>query len=117
VDLAGRIAGLPAKPCITAGLPLRASTPIRLGSEPLHHRLPYFEAEVRRAAREEAAQTVEDVLSRRTRCLLLDAGAASACAPRVAAILAEELGREDTWIAAQTAAFQKLAADYIYPAN
>lgn len=117
VDLAGRIAGLPAKPCITAGLPLRASTPIRPGSEPLHHRLPYFEAEVRRAAREEAAQTVEDVLSRRTRCLLLDAGAASACAPRVAAILAEELGREDAWIAAQTAAFQKLAADYIYPAN
>jgi glycerol-3-phosphate dehydrogenase len=48
---------------------------------------------------------------------LLDAGAASACAPRVAAILAEELGREDAWIAAQTAAFQKLAADYFYPAN
>jgi glycerol-3-phosphate dehydrogenase len=117
VDLAAKITGLPPKPCPTAGLPLRASTPILPGSEPLHRQLPYFEAEVRRAAREEAAQTVEDVLSRRTRCLLLDARAASACAPRVAAILAEELGHEDAWIAAQTAAFQTLAADYLYPVD
>lgn len=117
VDLAAQVTGLPPKPCPTADLPLRASIPIRPGSEPLHRRLPYFEAEVRRAAREEAAQTVEDVLSRRTRCLLLDARAASACAPRVAAILAEELGQNEAWIAAQTAAFQTLAAGYLIPAG
>jgi glycerol-3-phosphate dehydrogenase len=115
VDLAAKVAGLPPKPCPTADLPLRASIPIRPGSEILHPRLPYFEAEVRRAAREESAQTVEDVLSRRTRCLLLDAHAASACAPRVAAILAEEFGRNEAWVAAQVSSFQALAATYGYP--
>jgi glycerol-3-phosphate dehydrogenase len=115
VDLAAKFAGLTPKPCPTADLPLRASIPIRLGSEILHPRLPYVEAEVRRAAREESAQTVEDVLSRRTRCLLLDAHAASACAPRVAAILAEELGRNEAWVAAQVGSFRALAATYGYP--
>jgi glycerol-3-phosphate dehydrogenase len=57
----------------------------------LHPRLPYVEAQVRWAARYELAQTVEDVLARRTRSLLLDAAASLDCAPRVAEILAEEL--------------------------
>ena len=49
-------------------------------------------AEVIWAARWEMARTVEDVLSRRTRALLLNARAAIAMAPRVAELLAAELG-------------------------
>lgn len=52
------------------------------------------EAMVRFAARFEYARTVEDVLARRSRLLFLDAAKAAEIAPRVAAILIEELGRD-----------------------
>jgi glycerol-3-phosphate dehydrogenase len=47
---------------------------------------------VRFAARYEYARSVEDALARRARLLFLDARAAAAAAPRVAELLAEELG-------------------------
>jgi len=50
------------------------------------------EAMVRFAARCEYARSVEDVLARRSRLLFLDARLAAEVAPRVAALLAEELG-------------------------
>ncbi|HEY9748024.1 MAG TPA: glycerol-3-phosphate dehydrogenase C-terminal domain-containing protein, partial [Allocoleopsis sp.] len=71
------------------------------------------EAEVRWAARYEMARTVEDVLSRRTRSLLLDAAASLEMAPRVAAILAEELGFSSEWQQEQIAAYRSLAAGYL----
>ncbi|MEG0676230.1 MAG: glycerol-3-phosphate dehydrogenase/oxidase [Comamonas sp.] len=49
------------------------------------------EAMVRFAARYEYARTVEDMLARRSRLLFLDARKAAEVAPRVAAILTEEL--------------------------
>ncbi|MBS0507503.1 MAG: glycerol-3-phosphate dehydrogenase/oxidase [Proteobacteria bacterium] len=49
------------------------------------------EAMVRFAARHEYARTVEDMLARRARVLFLDARLAARLAPRVAAILDEEL--------------------------
>ena len=55
-------------------------------------RHPYLEAEVVHAARREAACTVDDVVARRTRLAFLDGDAAVRCAPRVAALLARELG-------------------------
>ncbi|AKC83520.1 FAD-dependent oxidoreductase [Verrucomicrobia bacterium IMCC26134] len=124
VDLAARLGGLPPAASITADLRLRgAGENIRTvygddepavfasgAGAPLHPNLPYTEAEVRWAARHELAETVEDVLSRRTRALLLDARAASGCAPRVAEILAEELGRDAAWAEKQVAAFRELAA-------
>lgn len=76
----------------------------------LHPALPYLRAEVTWGARHEMARTVEDVLSRRTRALLLDARASSECAPAVARLLARELGRDDAWQKAQVDAFRKLAA-------
>jgi glycerol-3-phosphate dehydrogenase len=48
------------------------------------------ESMVRFAVRAEHAQTVEDVLARRSRLLFLDARAAAAVAPEVARILADE---------------------------
>ena len=65
------------------------------------------EAMVRFAVRFEMARSVEDVLARRCRALFLDAAAAAQLAPRVAELLAEELGRP-----ADTQAFLALAAQY-----
>ena len=52
------------------------------------------EAMVRFAARFEYARTVEDMLARRSRLLFLDARKAAEIAPRVAAILTEELAQD-----------------------
>ena len=71
--------------------------------------LPFTRAEVIFAARYEMARTVEDVLSRRTRALLLDAAAAQRSAPVVARLLASELGRGADWAQQETARFITLA--------
>jgi glycerol-3-phosphate dehydrogenase len=59
------------------------------------------------------ALTVEDVLSRRTRALLLDARAAIEAAPVTASLLAKELGKDSAWEAQQVKEFQALAANYV----
>lgn len=82
-------------------------------AELLHPRLPYRVSEVVWAARNEMARTVEDVLSRRTRALLLDARASVEAAPRVADILARELRRDEAWRARQLAAYRALAKRYL----
>jgi glycerol-3-phosphate dehydrogenase len=68
---------------------------------------------VRWAARHEAARTVDDVLSRRTRALQLNARSAIRMAPEVARLLAEELGRDLRWQQNQVEEFRALAAHYI----
>ena len=78
----------------------------------LHEALPYVRAEVVWAVREEMARTVEDVLSRRTRALLLDARASVKAAPAVAEIMAAELGHPEPWQSEQVAAFTYLASAY-----
>jgi glycerol-3-phosphate dehydrogenase len=90
---------------------------VRGRRERLHPRLPYVVGQVAWAARLEMARTVEDVLARRTRALLLDARAAVECAPRVAAELAAELGRDARWAAAQVEAFRELAEGYLPPGS
>ena len=74
--------------------------------------LPYTWAEVLFAVRKEQARTVEDVLSRRTRALLLDARATVKAAPRVAAMLAAELGRDEAWQRQQVEQFSTLARQH-----
>lgn len=71
--------------------------------------LPFTLAEVVFAVREEMARTVEDVLSRRMRALLLDSAAARRAAPHVAGIMAAELGYGNEWITQQVTAFGELA--------
>ncbi len=83
----------------------------------LHPRLPYTEAHVRYAARAELARTVEDVLSRRTRAILLDARASLEAAPRVAQILAEELGYSEQTVQSQLEAYRQICAGYILDAK
>ena len=143
VDQVELAADLPQRPCPTANLPIHgaqttpdhdaplahygAAAPAIAAiikadptlSTPLHPDLPYLEAEVIHHARHEMARTVEDVLARRTRALLLDARASQQAATRVAALLAQELHRPPAWAAAQATAYQTLAAgyDFLSPAS
>jgi glycerol-3-phosphate dehydrogenase len=80
---------------------------------PLHPELPYTAAEVVWAVRQEHARTVEDVLARRTRALFLNALAALAMAPRVAELMAAELGRDAAWQAEQVRAFTETARGFL----
>jgi glycerol-3-phosphate dehydrogenase len=81
----------------------------------LHPDLPYLCGEVIWAVRHEQAMTVEDVLARRTRALLLDARASMECAPMVAVLMAEEMGMDQDWINCQVAEYQSLARHYLPP--
>jgi glycerol-3-phosphate dehydrogenase len=81
--------------------------------EPLHPSFPYRVGEVVWATRHEWARTVEDVLARRTRALLLDAKASMDAAPRVAELMAAELGRDRVWQEAQVSAYRDLARGYL----
>lgn len=79
----------------------------------LHENLPYCRAEVLWAVREEMACRVEDVLSRRTRSLLLDANAAIACAPQVARMMARELEEDESWAERECRRFIETAQTYL----
>lgn len=136
VDFAIRKGLLAKKPCISGNVKLRGATTelngnrslARYGSdaaevralaqqqpelaEVLDAALPFTRAEVVYAVRKEMARTVEDVLSRRTRALLLDARAAERAAPTVAALMAGELGQDEAWQVQQTAQFRTLARQF-----
>lgn len=135
VDYAATLASLPDQPCMTHHLPVHGATKspapghlrvygtdahdigllqqedARFG-ERLHAALPYTAAEVVWSARQEMARTVEDVLARRLRALFLNSRAAVEMAPRVASLLASELGRNDSWEKEQIREFEVLAVNY-----
>lgn len=128
---------IPDRPCVTEGLPIHGAMIVKSYSspgyyygsdllrikqletldpalaEPIHPSLPYSKACIVWAAREEMCMTVDDALARRTRALLLDAGAAIAAAPVVAALLASENGYTKAWEAAQVKEFVALATNYL----
>jgi glycerol-3-phosphate dehydrogenase len=79
----------------------------------LHPNYPYTHAEVVWSTRNEMARKVEDMLSRRIRVLLLDARTALEMAPKVADLMAKELGKDEKWIAAELENFKKLAYKYL----
>jgi glycerol-3-phosphate dehydrogenase len=82
--------------------------------EPLHPRLEFQCGEVIWHVRHEMARTLEDVLARRTRALLLDARAAIEAAPRVAQLMAAELGWSEEEQRTQVAHFITLAEGYLF---
>ncbi|MEX2479205.1 MAG: glycerol-3-phosphate dehydrogenase/oxidase [Gracilimonas sp.] len=81
--------------------------------EKLHADLPYLKAEVVWAVRNEMAQTIEDVLSRRTRALLLDAKASVEMAPEVGRLLAIEFGKDEEWVKQEVKEYEQVAKNYI----
>ena len=118
INRAEQLAGLNPQPCRTTQLPIRGTDATDLHanpelSAPLHPDLPYSDADVVRAVRHEMARTVEDVLARRTRALPLDARASVAAAPRVAQLMAAELGRDETWQRQSLLDFNALARGWM----
>lgn len=82
-------------------------------AEKINYALPYTKAMVVWAIQNEMAMTVEDVLSRRTRALVLDAKAAIDAAPVVAALLAGLLQKTEEWQQWQVKDFTALAQKYL----
>ncbi|MGH9291560.1 MAG: glycerol-3-phosphate dehydrogenase/oxidase [Acidimicrobiales bacterium] len=78
--------------------------------EPLAEGLGYLLVEALYAARYEMASTLEDVLARRTRALLLDARAAAAAAATVGGLLAPELGWDARRLEAEVAELRAASA-------
>jgi glycerol-3-phosphate dehydrogenase len=78
----------------------------------LNPRLPITEAQVHYAIKYEMACTIEDVLSRRTRCLLLNAKETKELAPQVAKIMAKQLNHDENWEQEQIELFLGLAKNY-----
>ncbi|MFU8860491.1 MAG: glycerol-3-phosphate dehydrogenase/oxidase [Cyclonatronaceae bacterium] len=137
VDQASTVAGLNRRDCITETLRIHGwlksvntAEPLHYyGSDrvainrlidedpelgkPLHKRLPYLKVEVVWSVRNEMAMTVEDVLSRRTRALLLDAKASVEMAPEVARLMAKETGYDAKWQKQQVEEYTELAKGYI----
>ncbi len=138
------VGGLPDRPCVTETLPLHGrlerddpAYPAEFArrvygsdlaavealaledpslGEPLHPNLPYTGAQIVWGARREMARRLEDVLARRTRALVLDARATLEIAPRAAALLARELGRDAAWAEREVEAFRTLARGYLLDA-
>jgi glycerol-3-phosphate dehydrogenase len=81
--------------------------------ELIHKDLPYVKAEILWGLRQEMARTVEDILSRRTRSLLLDAKASIESAPSVAQIMAKELNFDQDWVKTQINEFNEIARHYL----
>ena len=73
--------------------------------QPVIAGLPYTGAEIVYAAREEMAQTLDDVLARRTRAMIQRAQPTMAAAPVAAALIAPELGWDDQQAAEQVSRF------------
>ncbi|MEO6053449.1 MAG: glycerol-3-phosphate dehydrogenase C-terminal domain-containing protein, partial [Chthoniobacterales bacterium] len=139
VNHAIQIGGLDEKPCVTETLQLHgwrspnsAALPDYLGvygsdaaqlqelmaadpsmAELLHPQLPYTKACVVWAVDKEEARTVEDVLARRTRALLLNAAAAQEAASKVACIMAAKLGKDKVWQDSQVEEFFQLSQGYL----
>jgi glycerol-3-phosphate dehydrogenase len=73
--------------------------------EPLVPGLPYLAVEAVYGVRFEMARSLSDVLDRRTRAVLHDAAATADAAPRVAALIAPDLGWTDEQAKAEAEAY------------
>jgi glycerol-3-phosphate dehydrogenase len=72
---------------------------------------------VKTAVWEEMCMQPEDFLSRRSRQLLLDAKIAIEKTPAVTKYIAEELGKDEVWIAEQINNFHNIAKNYLPRGN
>jgi glycerol-3-phosphate dehydrogenase len=137
VSQAIKTANLPEKKCVTGDLQIHGSTensekfgdlsiygadakeiqklidenPDLAGK--IHEDLPYRKAEIIWTIKNEMPQTVEDVLSRRTRALILNAKAAVEVAPQTAKMMAEELNKDAIWIDTEIKRFNEIAKNYL----
>jgi glycerol-3-phosphate dehydrogenase len=79
----------------------------------ISQKLNIHKAQVLWAVREEMARTAEDVLSRRTRALLLDAKESIRIVRVIAAFMAEEMHKDENWIDEQVKNYKAVAGNYL----
>ncbi len=79
----------------------------------ISEKFPLHKAQIKWAVENEMAETVDDILSRRTRSLLLDAREALRIAPMVAEELASLKGKGEEWLENQVEAFREITRNYI----
>jgi glycerol-3-phosphate dehydrogenase len=79
--------------------------------------LKIHQMQVEWAVEHEMARTVEDVLSRRTRALLLDAKESIRIAREVAQVMSKALNTDENWVNDQVEVYTKLANNYILKQN
>jgi glycerol-3-phosphate dehydrogenase len=73
---------------------------------------PYTMAEIVWSCRTEMPVALADMMARRTRMLLLDAGKSKEAAPVVASIMAQEMGHDQSWQMDQLEKYGKLVRNY-----
>lgn len=131
------IGGLPQRKSQTEHLPIHGYEALPDWSDPLHvyglHRkklhnrierkkeislskkFAIYPAQIRWAVKKEMAVTLEDVLARRIRAVLFDAGEARRIALDVAKIMAKHLKKDSDWIENQVRDFDKFSLPYLVP--
>lgn len=137
LDRAVLVGGLDPKPCRTATLRLHGAPepgqpppPGPYGTDadavaalakdqpelaqPFDPRLPLTPAQVLYAIRFEMARRADDVLARRSRCLILDARATGEIATKVIALMAKELQRDLAWERNEACTMQSLVANSLW---
>jgi glycerol-3-phosphate dehydrogenase len=82
--------------------------------EQVHPDLPYRWADFLWAVRAEMASKLDDILSRRTRCLLCNAQASMEIAPKVADLVAQELGWDEAQKQEELRHYLTLAKGYLW---
>ncbi|HRH59070.1 MAG TPA: glycerol-3-phosphate dehydrogenase/oxidase [Chitinophagaceae bacterium] len=114
VNNAAFVAKLPKKECVTKNLAIANNESAFEKDEKdfLHSSFHYTVKDIERFITTEMAETVEDILARRTRLLFLDAEAAIAAAPAVATTMAAIMMKDDAWIQQQLKAFNAVAKNY-----
>jgi len=80
---------------------------------PVHRDLPYTRAELTWICRNEMPVSTGDVLSRRTRALVLNARASAEIAPEVTRIMAETMGYDQLWQEEQMKSYNKFLEKYL----
>ena len=128
------VGGLSERKCNTESLPVFGFDPNTDWSNPLHcygTEAPKLEAlttekgnvslsdklyitknQILWAVKEEMAMCLEDVLSRRTRCLFLDATESEKIAPQVAQIMADALGKDARWVKEELNSLKTIIKNY-----
>ena len=135
VDLCIKTAGLAPQACKTTHLPIHGCTTIKqeghwqvYGSdfaaiqklmqeqpalaEKIHENYDFRLAEVVWSCQQEMVVKLADFMARRIRFLLLDAQASLAAAPKVAKLMALELGKDEAWVEMQLQDYADLVKNY-----
>lgn len=128
------VGGLAERKCNTESLPIFGFDPLINWNNPLHcygteaskvqaldtkegnkslsEKFYITKNQIQWAIQEEMAQTLEDVLARRTRCLFLDAYETERIAPVVAKIMAQIQNQNQAWIDHEIKVFKSIIKNY-----